>query len=87
MAPRTMRMFTRPGCEDSDAAREFLNRHGIAFEEINIENDPQAMRFVALVNDGKRRTPTFDLEGRTFHSSPFNARALARELGLNEDPS
>ncbi len=78
----SIRLYTRSWCEDSHAAREFLIRHGLDFEEIDIEASPQAMAYVESVNEGKRRTPTFEVEGRSFHVSPFDARKLARELKL-----
>ena len=52
------------------------------FEEIDIEKDSKAREFVISVNAGKQRTPTFEIDGRTFHCSPFDERKLARELGL-----
>jgi mycoredoxin len=75
-------MYTRPGCEDSDAARKFLKRRNIPFVEVNIDKDPTALEFVMKVNEGKKRTPTFKVHGRTFHCSQFDPRKLARELGL-----
>lgn len=74
-------MYTRPGCEDSDAAREFLKQRRIAFVEVNIDEDPAALEFVVKVNEGKKRTPMFKVQGRTFHCSHFDPRNLARELG------
>jgi glutaredoxin len=75
-------MYTRPGCEDSDAAREFLKQRGIPFVEVNIDEDPAALKFVMSVNEGKERTPTFKIRARTFHCSQFDPRKLAHELGL-----
>ncbi len=85
MTTQRILMYTRPGCEDSDAARQFLQRLKIPFQEVNIETDPKAREFVMRVNEGKQRTPTFDVGGRTFHCSQFDARKLARELGLPDD--
>lgn len=82
MAPKRIVMYTRPGCEDSDAAREFLKQHGIPFEEVNIDESRAALEYVMSVNEGRQRTPTFSVEGRTFHCSQFDPRKLARELGL-----
>ncbi len=86
MTPRRIVMYTRPGCEDSDAAREFLIRHNLRFEEINIDENPQALRFVMSVNEGKQRTPTFEVDGRIFHCYPYDERKLAYNLGLASAP-
>lgn len=82
MTVKPILMFTRPGCEDSDAAREFLKTRHVHFEEVNIDENREAMEFVMRVNEGKQRTPTFSVGGRTFHCSHFDPQKLARELGL-----
>ncbi len=82
MTSKRVLMYTRPGCEDSDAAREFLKQRHIRFDEVNIEKSREALEFVMSVNDGKQRTPTFDVDGKTFHCSPFDSQKLARELGV-----
>lgn len=82
MTPKRIVMYTRVGCEDSDAAREFLRQRHIPFEEVDIEKNREALKFVMSVNEGKQRTPTFNVDGRTFHCSQFDAGKLARELGL-----
>ena len=82
MTLKRILMYTRPGCEDSDAAREFLRAHHITFDEVNIEENREALEFVMSVNEGKERTPTFNVEGRVFHCSHFDPQKLARELGL-----
>lgn len=87
MTPKHVVIYTRPGCEDSDAAREFLRRHRLPFEEVNIEENSKALRFVITVNEGKKRTPTFEVDRRVFYCSPFDQRKLAQELGLSEGES
>ncbi|MGH9328336.1 MAG: glutaredoxin family protein, partial [Terriglobia bacterium] len=75
-------MYASVGCEDSDAAREFLKQRHISFEEVDIDKNREASKFVIKVNEGKRRTPTLDVDGRTFHCSQFDPRKLASEIGL-----
>lgn len=77
-----IRIYTRCWCEDSAEAKKFLEERHVPFEEIDIEKDPTACEFVMSVNEGKQRTPTFEIDGRTFHCSPFDACKLARELKL-----
>jgi glutaredoxin len=77
-----VQMYTRVGCEDSSAARDFLRERGVPFAEVDIDKDPAALRFVTRVNEGKQRTPTFDVDGHTFHCSPFDPQKLIRELGF-----
>ena len=82
MKRKRVRMYTRVGCEDSSAARDFLREHGVPFEEVNIDRNPEALAFVMNVNEGKQRTPTFEVDGHTFHCSPFDPHKFVRELGL-----
>lgn len=79
-----IRIYTRCWCEDSAAAKDFLKRHNLPFEEIDIEKDAQAREFVMRVNEGKQRTPTLEVDGRVFHLSPFDEQKLRRELGLKK---
>jgi glutaredoxin len=82
LKPKHIRMYTRIECEDSTAARDFLRERGVPFDEVDIDKNPEAVAFVMSVNEGKQRTPTFDVEGHTFHCSPFDRQKLVRELGL-----
>ena len=75
-------MYTTTWCPDCRRAKRFLAEHGIAVEEINIEHSPDAAALVAASNQGKRKVPTFDHEGRFFHCSPFDPAILRRELQL-----
>jgi glutaredoxin len=75
-------MYTRVDCEDSSAARDFLRNQGVRFLEVDVDKNPEALAFVMSVNESKQRTPTFDVDGHTFHCSPFDRQKLVRELGL-----
>jgi mycoredoxin len=77
-----IRMYCTSWCPDSRRAKEFLHEHQLLFEEIDIEAHPEAAEFVKRVNNGKRKVPTFDVGGRVFSCSPFDAKKLARELGV-----
>ena len=83
VASATIRIYTTSWCPDCHRAKSFLRQRGISFEEINIEQTEGAAEFVMHSNQGKRRVPTFEVDGRTFHCSPYDPRRLARELGLD----
>jgi len=86
MTPKHIVLYTRAGCEDSDAAREFLKKHRLPFEGVDIDKSQEALEFVMRSNKGKQRTPTFNVDGRTFHCSPFDPQKLSRDLGLPNAP-
>jgi len=75
-------MYTTKWCGDCRRARNFLKEKGITYEDLDIDTDPAAAEFVKQHNDGKRKVPTFDVDGRVFSSSPFSAEQVAKELGL-----
>lgn len=78
--PVPIRMYSTSWCPDCRRAREFLRQRQLPFEEIDIEAHPDAAEFVQQANNGKRKVPTFELDGRVFHCSPYDATKLEREL-------
>ena len=77
-----IRIYTTNWCPDCHQAKRFLEEHQLPYEEFDIEKDLGAARFVKRANDGKRKVPTFDVDGRVFACSPFNALELEQKLGL-----
>ena len=77
-----IRMYATKWCGDCRRARLFLKEKKIAYEELDIDADPEAAKFVKQANDGKRKVPTFDVEGRVLSSSPFDPEQVSHELGL-----
>jgi glutaredoxin len=63
-------------------AKMYLTEKGISYEEIDIEKTPEAAEIVTRVNQGKRKVPTLDIDGRFLALSPFNRRQLEEALGL-----
>jgi mycoredoxin len=45
-------------CGDTQRTRRHLDRLGVAYRYINVEQDPQASLWVKQQNDGKERKPT-----------------------------
>lgn len=80
-----LKMYTTTWCPDCRRAKRFLAEHGVAFEEINIEQTPGAAELVASRNQGKHKVPTLELDGRFFACSPYDPALLRRELGLGAD--
>ena len=78
-----IRIYTTTWCGDCRNAKRYLKEQGVSFEEIDIEEDEQAAEFVMQANRGLRKVPTFEVDGRTFNLSPFDAKKLRMELGLS----
>ncbi len=77
-----IKMYTTAWCGDCRHAKRFLNEHGISYEEIDIEQREGAAEHVIKLNGGKRKVPTFEINGRAFNLSPYDERKLRAELGL-----
>jgi mycoredoxin len=77
-----IRMYFSPWCGDCRAAKRFLDGRGVSYESVNIEENPDAVDLIARKNNGKRKVPTFEVEGRWFALSPFDPDLLAEQLGL-----
>ena len=52
------------------------------FQEVNIEEHPEAEQIVLRANHGRRRVPTLKVGDRYFSCSPFDALQLAEELQI-----
>jgi glutaredoxin len=56
-------VYSAPWCGDCRVAKRFLDKHQIAYTEVNIETTPGAADEV-LRNTGKRSIPQFVVDGR-----------------------
>jgi mycoredoxin len=73
-------------CCDCRRVKRFLDERSIAFREVNIDEAPDAEELVLRVNNGRRKVPTIEVEGRYITCSPFDASRLAEELKIPLNP-
>ena len=73
-------------CPDCRRSKMFLGEHQIPYAWVDIEEDPEAERFVIEKNDGKRIIPTIVFKDGSFLVEPSNAE-LAKKLGLKTTAS
>jgi mycoredoxin len=79
-------MYTTSWCPDCWRAKNFLKERGVEYREVNIEEVESAEEIVVKANDGKQVVPTFEVGGRFFACSPFDAEQLAEELNIPLNP-
>jgi mycoredoxin len=79
-------VYTTGWCPDCWRAKKFLKERGVAFHEVNIEEDVAAEELVLRVNDGRRKIPTLKIGERYVTCSPFNAHKLAEALNVPLNP-
>ena len=68
-------------CPDCKRAKHFFAENRIAYQNIDIEQDPAAMAFVEQANHGMRVIPTIVFPDGSVLSEPSNAQ-LAEKLGI-----
>jgi mycoredoxin len=57
-APGSVTMFTTSWCGYCNRLKAQMGREGIAFTEVNIEEVPEAVKFVMDANGGNQTVPT-----------------------------
>jgi glutaredoxin len=77
-----IKVYLTGWCWDCRQAKKFLKEHALEYEGVDIDESPDAEELVMRVNDGRRKVPTFEVDGRYFACSPFSKTKLAEELKL-----
>lgn len=70
-------MFTTTWCGYCVRLKRFLDREAIPYDEVNIEDDPDAASFVMSVNGGNRTVPTLRFPSGAALTNPSPAEVLA----------
>lgn len=69
-------------CGSSRSSRNYLDLHHIAYQWVDIDEDPDGEAYVIKVNKGFRSVPTLVFPDGDVLVEP-NREALAKKLGLN----
>ncbi|MFD8482944.1 mycoredoxin [Kitasatospora sp. NPDC059673] len=59
----TVTMYSTTWCGYCNRLKSQLDREGIAYTEVNIEQDPASAAYVESVNDGNQTVPTVVVVG------------------------
>ena len=63
-------MYSTPWCGYCHRLKSQLEREGIAFDVVDIEQDPSAVEIVESVNDGNQTVPTLVYADGTSMTNP-----------------
>lgn len=74
-------IYSAVWCPDCKRAKKFFGEHRIQYENIDIEQTPEAVAFVEKVNKGMRSIPTIVFPDGSILVEPNNAQ-LSEKLGL-----
>jgi mycoredoxin len=82
MAAETFTMYTTPWCGYCQRLKGQLDREGIAYEIVDIEQVPEAAEIVASVNDGNQTVPTLVYSDGTSMTNPSLAAVKEKLAAL-----
>ncbi|WP_460714969.1 mycoredoxin [Nocardioides dilutus] len=63
-------MYTTPWCGYCHRLKSQLDREGISFDIVDIEQDPEAVEIVASANNGNHTVPTLVYADGTAQTNP-----------------
>lgn len=72
--PRSVKLYTRPGCHLCEDAEKLLRQHGLSPELINIDTDPD------LTNRYNLTIPVVEIDGKERFRGVVNEMLLKRLL-------
>lgn len=74
-------IYSTDWCPDCRRTKRFLDKHGIAYENVDIEQNPEAVDIVERINNGNRSVPTIVFPDGTILVEPRTSQ-LAEQLGI-----
>ena len=78
-----VKVYGADWCEDTRRTRAFLDRLGVQYQYVDIEQDGAAADWVREHNDGKERKPTVDVAGQVLSvPTDHELTGALRERGL-----
>ncbi len=81
MSATTLTMYTTTWCGYCRRLKSQLDSAGIAYDEVDVEREPQAAAFVESVNGGNRTVPTVVFPDGSAATNPSLAEVQARLAG------
>ncbi len=77
-------MYTTPWCGYCHRLKGQMDREGIAYDIVDIEEHPEAAELVEKVNHGNQTVPTLVYPDGTAQTNP-SLMQVKEKLGLSED--
>jgi mycoredoxin len=77
-------IYTTRWCSDCHRAKYLLDQYGIAYREVDVEQDAVGLAVVQQINQGRRTVPTILFADGSVLVEPSN-EMLAEKLGLTLD--
>ena len=81
MAKPEITVYGAPWCPDCRRSKQFLAEQHVEYEWVDVDQDPDGLKYVQEVNDGKQIIPTIVFGDGSVLVEPDNSE-LARKLGI-----
>ena len=81
LKPSAITVYGATWCPDCKRAKKFFGEHRVQYENVDIDESPEAVSFVEKINNGLRIIPTIIFPDGQILVEPSNAQ-LAEKLGL-----
>ena len=81
MPHTNIKVYSAPWCPDCKRAKQFLGEQRIHYEWIDIDENPEGVKIVQELNNGKQIIPTIIFDDGSILVEPSNAD-LAQKLGI-----
>ena len=81
MTEQRIRMFGAPWCPDCKRAKQFLGEQRIPYDWIDVDENPDGMRYIEEINNGKHTIPTIVFPDGSILVEPSDAE-LAEQLAI-----
>lgn len=75
-------VYSTEDCGDCRRSKALLKRFGVPYEEISLDEHPEATPEVIRLNNGRRTLPTIVIGGATVLAEPSDPE-LAAALGIS----
>ena len=79
----TIKFYTTDWCGDCVRSKALLNKLNVKFEEINVDNNPEANEYITKLQKNQRRIPTIVFEDDTFLVEPSDVELELKLKKLN----
>lgn len=79
---QNVKVYSTKWCTDCMLAKQFLKEHGVPYEDILLENQPEAKDYIIGRLGRSTKSPVLEIDGRLISCNPFDRGKLAAELGI-----
>jgi mycoredoxin len=77
--PTQITIYSTSWCSDCRRAKRWMDEHGVAYTNVDIEQDEAAAEYVRALNDGNQSVPTIVFPDGSVLVEPSNT-ALAAQV-------